>query len=108
MISTLVSLSSFGRTLTEERILVGGRLNGESAVGMEREPGPARTLDGGGSSVKLLLEVVNAAERVVNRVLEGTILENTADIVLVVSGAIDVGAPGRSHVLPEKGMIDMT
>ena len=75
---------------------------------MEGEPGPARTLDGGGSSVELLLEVLNAAERVVDRIFEGSILENTADIVLVVSRALDVGGPGRSHVLPEKGMIDVT
>ncbi len=94
--------------LTENRILVGRRLNREGAVGFKGEPGPARTLDGGGSGVEFLLEGVKAAELAVDLSLERAILEDTTDMALVMSGTLCIGAPGRGHVLPEKRVIDVT
>lgn len=101
-------MSRFDRALTEKRILVGRRLNREGAIGMEGEPGPARTLDGGGSGVEFLLEGVKAAILAVDLSLERAILEDTTDVGLVMSGAFCIGAPGRSHVLPKKRVIDVT
>ena len=96
------------RALTEKRVLVGGRLNRKGAIGIEGEPGPARTLDGGGSGVEFLLEGVKAAKLAVDLGLERAILEDTTGVALVVSGALCIGAPGRGHVLPKKRVIDVT
>ena len=104
MVSTL---SRPNRALTEKRILVGRRLNGEGAVGFEGEPGPARTLDSSGSGVEFLLEGVKAAKLLVDCGLERAILEDTTDMVLIMSGALWIGAPGRGHVLPKKRVIDV-
>lgn len=102
------ALSRPDRALTEKRILVGRGLDREGAVGFEGEPGPSRTLDGSGGSVEFLFEGVKAAKLAVDLMFERAILEDTADMGLVMSGALCIGAPGRGHVLPEKRMIDVT
>ena len=102
------ALSRPDRALTEKRVLVGRRLNGEGAVGFEGEPGPARTLDGSSSGVEFLLESVKAAKLAVDLSLERASLKDTTDLVLVLSGALCIGKPGRGHVLPEKRVVDVT
>ena len=64
------------------------------------EPAPARALDGGGGSVKLLDEVVEGAPLLEDGLLERTIAEG-ATVALALRG-------GRREVLPEEGVVDVT
>lgn len=104
----LLSKSSWDRTLTEKGVLVGRCLNRKGTIRLEREPSPARTLDGGGNGIEFLLEGIKAAKVVVDRGLERAILEDATDIGWAMSGALGIGALGRGHVLPEKRVIDVT
>ena len=64
------------------------------------EPAPAGALDGSSGSVELLLEVVEGAERLDDRVLEGAVAEDTAVALALRRGACEV--------LPEEGVVDVT
>lgn len=63
------------------------------------EPSPAGALDPSSSGVKLLLEVINTAERLINGDLERASFQHAA-----------VALPlrrGRREVLPEQGVVDV-
>ena len=63
-------------------------------------PAPAGALDSSSGRVKLLLEVVDGAPGLEDRLLERPILE-----VTTVALALRLG---RREVLPEEGVVDMT
>lgn len=67
--------------------------------GKTYEPSPAGTLDAEGRSVELLLEVIEAAEGLLDGLLQGAVLE-------LASGALAL-LGGRSEVGPEQGVVDV-
>jgi hypothetical protein len=82
--------------VADERVLVLGgddlKLLGEGAV---TEPSPTGTLNSSGSLVKVLLELVHAAEILLDGALEGAVLQ------------LSTARAGRSEVLPEQGVVDV-
>ena len=60
------------------------------------EPAPARTLDGCGGSIKLLLKGIEGTEVLFDGLAEGTLLQGSA-----------FGA-SRGQVLPEQGVVNVT
>jgi len=63
------------------------------------EPSPAGALDPSSSGVKLLLQVINTAERLINGDLERASFQHAA-VALPLRG-------GRREVLPEQGVVDV-
>jgi len=85
----------------QERILVGSGDNLQAlGGGVQAQPSPSRPLNTKSGSVELLLEVVEAAKRLVNGVLQRTGLQN-ASISLVLRCS-------RGKVLPEQRVVDMS
>lgn len=62
-------------------------------------PSPSRTLNTSGGSVELLLEIVEATERLVDGRLQRAILQSTSG-TLAFRGS-------RSQILPEQAVVDM-
>ena len=68
--------------------------------GVVSEPAPAGALDGSSGRIELLLEVINGAPSLEDRLLKRSVLE-----VTTVALALRLG---RREVLPEEGVVDMT
>lgn len=67
---------------------------------LTHKPTPSRALDGGSSSVKLLLHIIDGSKGRFDRFLKVPVFQNTSDTFAI--------GRGRSKVLPEKRMVDMS
>lgn len=84
-------------SVADEGVLVGSRNRLERlALGVVREPGPARALDSERNGVDLSLEAVERSERLGDGVSERA-----------GGGELGLGRGGRSEVLPEERMVDV-
>lgn len=93
----LPSVDTDDGVVRDERVLVLGGNNLKLGVlGVESEPSPTRTLDGGNSGVEAGLQVVERAKVTLNGLLEGTILK------------LSTAFFGRGKVLPEERVVDVT
>jgi len=84
----------------QERVLIGGCGNLQTfGGGVQSEPAPARSLDGRGGGVKLLLEGIEGTEVPGDGLTKGSIRQFAADSTV---------GTRLGQVLPEQGVVNVT
>ncbi len=95
--SVLPGINTDDGVVRDQGVLVLGGDNLKLGVlGVESEPSPTGSLDGGNGSVEARLEVVKRAKVTLDGLLEGTVVK------------LSTAVTGGSQVLPEERVVDVT